>query len=114
MSRDGSRVTASASGRSNPRLEHLAAAFSGHPSSVSQAWVGVSAAEKGTCCPRGRVSAHGARVGFSCPGVSSRELRATYVLTQTCLRERISVSTPPGTGQQPLEEVTRDPCVVPL
>jgi len=75
---DCSGVTAGASGWSNPRLELLAAAFSGHPTSIPQAWVGVSAAKgKGACCPRGQVSAHGARVRFSCPGISSREPRAT-------------------------------------
>lgn len=75
---DGSGVTAGASGWSNPRLERLATAFSGHPASVPQAWVGVSAAEgKDACCPKGQVSAHGARVGFSCLGISGRELHAT-------------------------------------
>lgn len=79
----GSEVTAGASGCSSPRLEHLAAAFSGHPSCIPREWVGVTAAEgKGARCPgdqeaSGQVSAHGARLAVSCLGISSREPRAT-------------------------------------
>lgn len=56
---DGSGVTAGASGWSNPRLEHLATAFSGHPSSIPQAWVGGE-----SCRGEGRLLSQGLGVSM--------------------------------------------------